>query len=174
MLELKLKHLQLIEELIETSETRREIEERFLELYAELEEVLKENPASEAVVVTFGESFLSLIFSKYLEEQGTSNTLLDAKTFMHVSNVENPEIPTVNKLLKAVLQREVTSEVYVTQGFVRIDRNKNISTLKRGGSDYTATIIGAAVNAAEVQIWTDIDGFHNNCLLYTSPSPRDS
>ena len=162
MLELKLKHLQLIEELLESEKNKRATENLFLELFCDLEEAIKEQPFNEAAVITFGETFLSLIFSEYLEEKGTSNTLLDAKEFMHVSNVENPEIVTVSKLLKAVLQREVTSEVYVTQGFVRIDRNKNISTLKRGGSDYTATIIGAAVNASEVQIWTDIDGFHNN------------
>lgn len=162
MLELKLKHLQLIEELIEAENNKRATENSFLELYIQLEEILQIKPVSEAAVVTFGESFLSLIFSNFLEEQGVSNTLLDAKDFMHISNVENPEIHTVQKLLQATLQREVTSEVYVTQGFIRIDRNKNICTLKRGGSDYTATIVGAAVNAKEVQIWTDIDGFHNN------------
>ncbi|WP_324719097.1 aspartate kinase [Salinimicrobium sp. HB62] len=162
MLELKLKHLQLIEELIEAENNKRATENLFLELYEQLEEIIQAKPVSEAAVVTFGESFLSLIFSQFLEEQGVSNTLLDAKDFMHVSNVENPEIQTVQKLLKATLQREVASEVYVTQGFIRIDRNKNICTLKRGGSDYTATIVGAAVNATEVQIWTDIDGFHNN------------
>ncbi|NJY62477.1 aspartate kinase [Salinimicrobium sp. CDJ15-81-2] len=166
MLELKLKHLQLIDELLESEKTRHATQNLFLELFSELQETLKEQAFNEAAVITFGETFLSLIFSNYLEEKGTSNTLLDAKEFMQVSNVENPEITTVSKLLKAVLQREVTSEVYVTQGFVRIDRNKNISTLNRGGSDYTATIIGAAVNATEVQIWTDIDGFHNNDPRY--------
>ncbi len=162
MLEIKLKHLQLIEELIENKETQKLTENLFLELYMQLEETLQHKPLSEAAVITFGETFLSLIFSQFLEEQGVSNTLLDAKDFMHVSNVENPEVQTVQELLKTTLKREVTSEVYITQGFIRIDRNKNISTLKRGGSDYTATIIGAAVNATEVQIWTDIDGFHNN------------
>ena len=166
MLELKLKHLQLIDELIESKETKKVTENLFLELFAQLQESLQIKPFSEAVIVTFGESFLSFIFSQFLEEQGVSNTLLDAKDFMHVSNVENPEIQTVQKLLQSTLQREVTSEVYVTQGFIRIDRNKNVSTLKRGGSDYTATIIGAAVNATEVQIWTDIDGFHNNDPRY--------
>lgn len=166
MLELRLKHLQLIEELFGSAMQKRATENLFLEQFLEFQGVIKDQSSSEASVITFGESFLSLIFSKYLEEQGTSNTLLDAKDFMHVSNVENPEISTVSKLLRTVLQREVTSEIYVTQGFVRIDRNKNISTLKRGGSDYTATIIGAAVNASEVQIWTDIDGFHNNDPRY--------
>lgn len=162
MLEIKLKHLQLIEELVVSKKSKKITENLFLEQYGHLEEVLETQFVSEAAITTFGESFLSLILSQFLEEQGISNTLLDARDFMHISNVENPEIKTVQKLLKATLEREVTSEVYITQGFVRIDRNKNVSTLKRGGSDYTATIIGAAVQAKEVQIWTDIDGFHNN------------
>ncbi|WP_423819029.1 aspartate kinase [Salinimicrobium sp. TIG7-5_MAKvit] len=166
LLELKLKHLQLIEELIVSHEAKRMAENQFLELYEQLEEALQQNPFSDAVIVTFGETFLSLIFSHYLEEESVFNTLLDAKNFMHISNVENPEIATVQKLIRQSLQREVTNEIYVTQGFVRIDRNRNISTLNRGGSDYTATIIGAAVNATEVQIWTDIDGFHNNDPRY--------
>ncbi len=168
LLELKLKHLQLIEELIVSHEAKRMAENQFLELYEQLEEALQQNPFSDAVIVTFGETFLSLIFSHYLEEESVFNTLLDAKNFMHISNVENPEIATVQKLIRQSLQREVTNEIYVTQGFVRIDRNRNISTLNRGGSDYTATIIGAAVNATEVQIWTDIDGFHNNDPRYVS------
>ena len=98
----------------------------------------------------------------FLEAEGLFNTLLDAKDFMHIASVENPEIEQVHELLVKTLHREVPSEVYITQGFVRIDRNRNISTLNRGGSDYTATIIAAAINAREVQIWTDIDGFHNN------------
>jgi aspartate kinase len=168
MLELKLKHLQLIEELIVSPEAKHMAENQFLELYEQLEEALQQKPLSEAVIITFGESFLSLIFSHFLEQEGVSNTLLDAKNFMHVSNVENPEVGSVQKLLHHSLQREVTNEVYVTQGFIRIDRNRNINTLKRGGSDYTATIIGAAVNATEVQIWTDIDGFHNNDPRYVA------
>jgi len=168
LLELKLKHLQLIDELILSHKAKRITENLFLELYEQLEEALQQNPFSDAAIVTFGETFLSLIFSHYLEEENVFNTLLDAKNFMHISNVENPEVNTVQKLLRQSLQREVTNEIYVTQGFVRIDRNRNISTLNRGGSDYTATIIGAAVNATEVQIWTDIDGFHNNDPRYVS------
>lgn len=156
------KHLDLIEELF-TSEAARNTLQQFENLFSQFEETISNSgDLSEAMVITYGESFLSLIFSRYLESEGLFNTLLDAKDFMQVSNVENPEIETVQKLLLETLDREVSSEIYITQGFVRIDRNKNINTLNRGGSDYTATIIGAALKAQEVQIWTDIDGFHNN------------
>lgn len=156
------KHLDLIEELF-TSEAARNTLQQFENLFSQFEETISNSgDLSEAMVITYGESFLSLIFSRYLESEGLFNTLLDAKDFMQVSTVENPEIETVQKLLLETLDREVSSEIYITQGFVRIDRNKNINTLNRGGSDYTATIIGAALKAQEVQIWTDIDGFHNN------------
>ena len=156
------KHLDLIAELF-TSEAARNTIQQFENLFSQFEETVSDNKdLSEAMVITYGESFLSLIFSRYLEAEALPNTLLDAKDFMHISNVENPDIETVQDLLLETLDREVSSEVYITQGFVRIDRNKNINTLNRGGSDYTATIIGAALDAQEVQIWTDIDGFHNN------------
>ena len=91
--------------------------------------------------------------------------LLDAKEFMHVSNLENPDTSVVGDLLRNRMSME-ESEIYITQGFVRIDKNNNINTLKRGGSDFTATIVGAALDAEEIQIWTDIDGFHNNDPRY--------
>src|SRR5690606_33440023 len=120
----------------------------------------------EPVIVTFGEVFLSYIFSRFIQLESIPNTLLDARDFMHISNLENPDIEVVSELLSLSLQREVRSQVYITQGFVCIDRFRNINTLKRGGSDYSAAIIAAALRAEEVQIWTDIDGFHNNDPRY--------
>lgn len=155
------KHLGLIDALFVSIESKTNANSQFEVLFSHLVELINEKN-SEAAILTCGESFLSAILSAYLEAEGVSNTLLDAKDFMHVASVENPDIEQVQKHLFNTLHREVPSEIYITQGFVRIDRNKNISTLNRGGSDYSATIIGAAVNATEVQIWTDIDGFHNN------------
>ncbi len=162
--QLEEKHLNLIEELFPDAETQKFAKRHFLMLFEQLKESFEEGceTVREATIITFGETFLSYIFSMFLESEGLFNTLLDAKDFMHIASVENPEIEQVHELLLKTLHREVPSEVYITQGFVRIDRNRNISTLNRGGSDYTATIIAAAINAREVQIWTDIDGFHNN------------
>ena len=162
--QLEEKHFLLIEELFTEEETKLTTKKHFLMLFEQLKDSFDEKDSTirEARIVTYGETFLSYIFSRFLEAKGLFNTLLDAKDFMHVASVENPEIELVNALLVKTLQREISAEVYITQGFVRIDRNRNISTLKRGGSDYTATIIAAAINAREVQIWTDIDGFHNN------------
>ena len=163
-----LKHAALVEELIPASPFQEETLAQLEGLFEQLKEVTRENynPGLEPVIVTHGELFLSYIFSRFIQQDGLPNTWLDAKDFMHISSLENPDIEPVRLLLDLSLHREVRSQVYITQGFVCIDRNKNISTLKRGGSDYSATIIAAAVGAQEVQIWTDIDGFHNNDPRY--------
>ena len=164
--EIRLKHHDLIASLLgdnKTATTR-----LFDLLLQQLQETFGEEASKEreAKIVTFGETFLSFIFSRYLEKEGIYNVLLDAKDFMHIDNVENPEIKNVEQRLKEKLKQEKFAEVFVTQGFIRVEQKGRISTLNRGGSDYTATIIGAAVQATEVQIWTDIDGFHNNDPRY--------
>ncbi|WBL24089.1 aspartate kinase [Zunongwangia sp. HGR-M22] len=114
-----------------------------------------------AEIVTYGETMLTFIVSQYFTSLGINNVWLDAKEFMEVHNLENPDTDKVGKLLDDYISNQ-TADLYITQGFVCINKRNEISTLKRGGSDYTATILGAAVRATEVQIWTDIDGFHNN------------
>ncbi|WBL23908.1 aspartate kinase [Zunongwangia sp. HRR-M8] len=114
-----------------------------------------------AEIVTYGETMLTFIVSQYFKSLGINNVWLDAKEFMEVHNLENPDTDKVGKLLDDYISNQ-TADLYITQGFVCINKRNEISTLKRGGSDYTATILGAAVRATEVQIWTDIDGFHNN------------
>ncbi|MBT8296471.1 MAG: aspartate kinase [Gramella sp.] len=116
----------------------------------------------DAQILTTGESLLTFIFSSYLKYEGIDNNLLDAKDFMHVSNLENPDTVLIGKLLDDQIKSLPIHEVYITQGFVRLDSKGEVSTLKRGGSDYTATILGAAIRADEIQIWTDINGLHNN------------
>ena len=165
---LRQKHRNLIEELFLDSEAKADTLSQIEQMFGQLEEVVSRtyNAELDPVVLTFGESFLTFIFSKYLEAEEVNNTLLDAKDFMHVQSLENPNIDTVETLLKQTFTREIRSEIYITQGFIRIDRFRNINTLKRGGSDYSATILAAACGAKEVQIWTDIDGFHNNDPRY--------
>jgi len=165
---LKQKHFDLIDELITSEEisnsVKLELKSQFTILNIIFENEYSEN--AEAKILTFGESVLTYIVSEYLKFSHVSNHLLDAKKFMAVSNLENPDTEKVGRLLKPYLTDLSEDAIYITQGFVRIDKFNRISTLKRGGSDFTATIIGAAVNADEIQIWTDINGFHNNDPRY--------
>ncbi|MDP5043687.1 MAG: aspartate kinase, partial [Leeuwenhoekiella sp.] len=118
-----------------------------------------------AELVTFGETMLTSLFSRFLTQENVHNVLLDASSFMNVGSVENPNIENVSDALLPQLTQN-PSQVYITQGFVCRDERGSLATLKRGGSDFSATIIAAAVAADGVQIWTDIDGLHNNDPRY--------
>jgi aspartate kinase len=165
---LKNKHLELLNNLIEDPEYKLRIESGVNSLFQEFEELVSSEPSENTTnqILTFGESVLTYIFSEYLICCQISNSLLDAKRFMYVGNLENPDTNKIASRIEPLMVSTDDHSIYITQGFVRIDKFNRISTLKRGGSDYTATIIGAALNAEEVQIWTDIDGFHNNDPRY--------
>ncbi|MBW1297686.1 aspartate kinase [Aquimarina litoralis] len=158
------KHIDVIDTLIEDDNLRNELKDGVSLMITEMLELSNQEYTEvlNSKFLTFGETLLTYIFSNFLATKGISNRLLSAKEFMYVDNVDNPNISKVSQKLETVLKEESSEEIYITQGFVCRDHLGQISTLKRGGSDYTATIIGAALNAKEVQIWTDIDGLHNN------------
>jgi len=162
------KHKEVIDALIEDHDIRDRLKEGVGTIISEMFEVSVQEYSSTlySKVVTYGETLLTYVFSGYLTTVGVDNVLLDAKEFMHVDSVENPNIKQVQDKIEKVLDSNNKTSLYITQGFVCIDDQGGISHLKRGGSDYTATIIGAAVQASEIQIWTDIDGLHNNDPRY--------
>ncbi|WP_026838684.1 aspartate kinase [Gillisia sp. JM1] len=166
--ELKTKHIDLLEKLITNPATNKSVRTGLNNLFKEFDSLLlheySENNTNR--ILTFGETLLTYIFSEYLSSFQINNTLLDAKRFMYVGNLENPDTSKIANRIAPLLHKAESDMIYITQGFVRIDKFNRVSTLKRGGSDYTATILGAALNADEVQIWTDIDGFHNNDPRY--------
>ncbi|CAM4140135.1 aspartate kinase [Gillisia hiemivivida] len=166
--ELKTKHIDLLEKLITNPATNKSVRTGLNNLFKEFDSLLlneySENNTNR--ILTFGETLLTYIFSEYLSSCQINNTLLDAKRFMYVGNLENPDTIKIANRIAPLLHKAESEMIYITQGFVRIDKFNRVSTLKRGGSDYTATILGAALNADEVQIWTDIDGFHNNDPRY--------
>lgn len=166
--ELKDKHENTIDALINESDLNAQAKNFVNNVLNNVKEVCKSKYSERvyAEVVTTGETMLTYIFSTFLTNSGIQNNFLNAKEFMQVSNLENPDTNLVGKLFQKSIENLEASEIYITQGFVRIDEQHSISTLKRGGSDYSATILAAAVQAEEVQIWTDIDGFHNNDPRY--------
>ena len=98
----------------------------------------------------------------YLKEQGFMATLLSALDFMRTDKNGEPDTQYIKEKLKRVLDTAPESQVYITQGFICRNAYGEVDNLQRGGSDYTASLIGAAIDAEEIQIWTDIDGMHNN------------
>jgi len=113
-------------------------------------------------ILAQGELLSTYMVNAYLNQEGIKSTLLPALSFMRIDSEKEPDIKYIETHFKNVITTAPESNIYITQGFICLDDNDEISNLQRGGSDYTATIIGAAIKAEEVQIWTDIDGMHNN------------
>jgi len=164
--QLQAKHFEAIEDLF-TAENQPETKAQIETFVAALKEIATggRTLTTYAELVTYGETMLTWMFSKFLDQEQVENVLLNASTFMNVGTVENPNIDTVSEALLPQLEQN-PSQLYITQGFVCRDERGSLATLKRGGSDFSATIIAAAVSAAGVQIWTDIDGLHNNDPRY--------
>ena len=162
--QLRVKHFALIEDLITDTAISEATKKHIQVLLNDLSAVSHENwnLAMDSKILTTGESLLTYIFSAYLKFEEVPNTLLDANKFMQVHNLENPDTIHIGELLNDTLRSSEQTDILITQGFVRLNSKNEVATLKRGGSDYTATILGAAIRASEIQIWTDINGLHNN------------
>lgn len=111
--------------------------------------------------VAHGELISTFLFSLLMLERKVDAALLPALEFMRTRNGE-PEMQQIRSLLQKAIHKQGQHLIYVTQGYICLNENDEIDNLRRGGSDYSATIIGAAFPAEEIQIWTDIDGVHNN------------
>lgn len=116
----------------------------------------------EKSIVAQGEIMSTNMVANYLKECGVKTTLLSALDFMRTDKNSEPDLAYIKEKLLKTLEQNTGSQVYLTQGFICRNAYGEIDNLQRGGSDYTASLIGAAVNAEEIQIWTDIDGMHNN------------
>ena len=116
----------------------------------------------EKSIVAQGEMMSTNMVVNYMKEQGIDAVLLNALDFMRTDKNAEPDPVYIKEKLQAILEKEGQHQVYVTQGFICRKAYGEIDNLQRGGSDYTASLIGAALNAEEIQIWTDIDGMHNN------------
>ncbi|MGJ8548277.1 aspartate kinase [Winogradskyella wichelsiae] len=117
-------------------------------------------------ILANGELLSTYMFSQLLQQEGLKVALLPALEFMRIDRANEPDNFYVKQNLERLMQNTNQADIYITQGFICLDADGVITNLQRGGSDYTATIIGAAIEAEEVQIWTDIDGFHNNDPRY--------
>lgn len=116
----------------------------------------------EKEILAQGEIISTNMMVNYLKECGKSVCLLSALDFMRINEEDEPDLLHTEKRLKEILENNPKYNIYITQGFICRNAKGDVDNLKRGGSDYTASLIGSALNAEEIQIWTDIDGMHNN------------
>jgi aspartate kinase len=116
----------------------------------------------EKAILAQGELLSTAMFYFHLQEIGIQSALLPALNFMRIDENDEPELSYIEKHLKEELNKYSGINLFITQGYICRNAFGEIDNLKRGGSDYTASILGAAILANEIQIWTDIDGMHNN------------
>lgn len=113
-------------------------------------------------ILAQGELLSTKLFSIYLEEQGIDHLLLPALEFMSIDQYDEPQIGSIKVKLTQILDKHKDKKIFVTQGYICRNAKGEVDNLKRGGSDYSASLIAAAIKASVCEIWTDIDGMHNN------------
>ncbi|HTB07050.1 MAG TPA: aspartate kinase [Bacteroidia bacterium] len=123
-------------------------------------------PNEERTILAEGELMSTALFQYYLEEQKIPSVLLSALNFMRIDKEGEPDLDYIEEHLTKELAKHPHTEFFITQGYICRNPFGQVDNLKRGGSDYTASLVGAAIRASEIQIWTDIDGMHNNDPRY--------
>jgi len=128
----------------------------------------------EKIILAQGELISTNLFNNYLNEIGKKSVLLPALEFVKTDKNGEPDTQFIQEELNKQIQKQSNADIYITQGYICRNFYGEIDNLQRGGSDYTASLLGAAIKADEIQIWTDIDGMHNNDPRYvenTRPIP---
>ena len=161
---LEKKYMQHVEELYSTEEMKQITREFLQGEFNYLRSFTKDLFTSfeEKSIVAQGEMMSTNMVVNYLKEQGVKAVLLSALDFMRTDKNAEPDPQYIKEKLAAIMEQNEGYQIYITQGFICRNAYGEIDNLQRGGSDYTASLIGAALPADEIQIWTDIDGMHNN------------
>lgn len=161
---LEKKYMQHVEELYSTDEYKEKTREFLREEFKYMRSFTKDIFTSfeEKSIVAQGEIMSTNMVLNYLQEQGIKATLLSAFDFMRTDKNAEPDAQYIKEKLTAIMTENEGYQIYITQGFICLNAYGEIDNLQRGGSDFTASLIGVALGAEEIQIWTDIDGMHNN------------
>lgn len=157
-------YMQHVEDLFETESFREKTREFIKSEFDFLRTFTKDLFTSfeEKSIVAQGEVISTNMMVNYMNECGIKAVLLDALDFMRTDKNAEPDPVYIKEKLSVVMAEHPGQQIYITQGFICRNAYGEIDNLQRGGSDYTASLVGAALPADEIQIWTDIDGMHNN------------
>ena len=171
---LEQKYKQHLNELFSTDEYKQKTQEVLDSVFGNIRAYTKDlfTLFEEKVVLAQGELMSTNMVTNYLQEQGVNAVLLPALDFMRTDKNAEPDLVYIREKLAIQLQKYPDADIYITQGFICRNAYGEIDNLQRGGSDYSASLIGAAVDAKEIQIWTDLDGMHDNdprVVDHTSP-----
>ena len=161
---LESRYMQHIEQLFGTEEWREKTRLFLVEEFNYLRSFTKDLFTSfeEKSIVAQGEVISTNMMTNYLHEIGIDAILLSALDFMRTDKNAEPDTQYIKEKLSSLMKENGEHQIYITQGFICRNAYGEVDNLLRGGSDYTASLVGAAIEAEEIQIWTDIDGMHNN------------
>ena len=171
---LAMKYMAHVEELYSTEEYKQKAKELIKHHFEYIRTFTKDlfTLFEEKVVLAQGELISTGMMNLYLNECGVNSVLIPALDYMRTDKNAEPDPVYIKEHLQKLLDEHNEADLFITQGYICRNAYGEIDNLQRGGSDYSASLIGAAINAEEIQIWTDIDGMHNNDPRYvegTSP-----
>lgn len=158
------KNREVIDGILTNAEQIREAGKILDSIISNLRELCRKpwSEKQEKIIVSNGEMISTNFMNCYFLEKGAKIAFIPALSFMKKNNQDEPDFEYIKENLKRIIDRYPDAQIFLTQGFICLNSKGEVDNLQRGGSDYTASIIGAALNAEEIQIWTDIDGMHNN------------
>ena len=150
--------------LYESEKYKKEAEQYINGCFSLISNITKQlfTSVEEKIILAQGELISTHMMYYYLLEKGVKAVLLPALDFMRTDANGEPDSDAIKARLLPLIEAESDAELFITQGFICRNFHNEVDNLLRGGSDYTASLVGAAVQASEIQIWTDIDGMHNN------------
>ncbi len=166
--QLSMKYRQHVEELYDTDEYKQKALDTLSGIFSLLRSFSHKgfSESDEKVVLAQGEIMSTNMVTYYMQEKGINAVLIPALDYMRLDRKGEPDTFYIKDKLQEILSKMPSYDIYITQGFICRDVEGNVANLQRGGSDYTACLIGAGLKSDEIQIWTDIDGMHNNDPRY--------
>lgn len=161
---LELKYARVVEELYSTDEYKAKTNDVLKSIFNYIRSFTKElfTLFEEKIILAQGELMSTTMIHNYLLERGMKSELLPALDYMRTDKNSEPDLIYIREKLNKMIEKHEEADIFITQGYICRNAYGEIDNLQRGGSDYTASLIGAAIHADEIQIWTDIDGMHNN------------
>lgn len=159
---------QHVEELYSKEENKEKTNALLLDIFMHLHNLTTQEYSDklEKEILAQGELMSTNMVTNYLKEQGVKVMLIPALNFMRTESNGEPDMAYIKEHITDILKKNDGYDLYITQGFICRNINGDVDNLQRGGSDYTACLVGAVLRAEEIQIWTDIDGMHNNDPRY--------
>ena len=165
---LESKYAKTIDELYANEETKEEARRGVKACFNYIRSFTKDifTLFEEKEILAQGEIMSTIMMNLYMHELGVKSVIIPALDYMKTDKNGEPETHYIREKLSNLLDKNPDAELFITQGYICRNAYGEVDNLQRGGSDYSASLIGAAVNAEEIEIWTDIDGMHNNDPRY--------